>query len=470
MPSSPFSPPPHTPPPPGYTPKLGLYLHWPYCQQICPFCDFNVYRAGHGSQSLREGEWLAALTMELDYYHQLTENRPLHSIYFGGGTPSLMSPHLIGQLLEAIAQRWGLVQDAEITLEANPTTVEVNRFADFRLAGINRLSLGLQSLTDSGLIALGRQHDRAQTLQALTVAQRLFAKLSTDLIYGRPDQSLASWRQELEEWLSFGVGHASLYQLTIESATPFGQQARRGALIMPDEQALGDFYDATNQLMGDAGYQHYEVSSYARDSSQRSRHNLLTWQGHDYLGIGAGAHGRLSLSGGRRLATINRKQPKAWQQAVQQQGHGQSDAGGEVEWLSRQQQAEEFVMLGLRQIGQMDSATQSPAATTTSPAAAVANTDWLSALGGVDRAAFRSRFGLDLLDWLNGGEVEFLRQHGLIQLSPHHLAVPPDAIGRLDAIIRQLLLKTATLENWSGMVEACGGMAMPPAQSHSPAG
>jgi oxygen-independent coproporphyrinogen-3 oxidase len=460
MPPSPVSPPTHTP-------KLGLYLHWPYCQQICPFCDFNVYRAGHGSQSLSEGEWLDALIIELDYYHQLTANRPLHSVYFGGGTPSLMSPALIGQLLEAIAQRWGLMQDAEITLEANPTTVEVNRFADFRLAGINRLSLGLQSLTDGGLIALGRQHDRAQTLQALTVAQRLFAKLSTDLIYGRPDQSLASWRQELKEWLSFGVGHASLYQLTIESATPFGQQARRGALIMPDEQALGDFYDATNQLMGDAGYQHYEVSSYARDSSQRSRHNLLTWQGNDYLGIGAGAHGRLSLSGGRRLATVNRKQPKAWQQAVQSQGHGQSDGEGEVEWLSRQQQAEEFVMLGLRQIGQRDSATPSSAATTTT---AVQDADGFGLLGGVNRAAFRARFGLDLLDWLEGGEVAFLRQHGLIQISPHHLAVPPDAIGRLDAIIRQLLLKTATLENWSGMVEACGGMAMPPAQSHSPAG
>ncbi|MBM3602704.1 MAG: radical SAM family heme chaperone HemW [Alphaproteobacteria bacterium] len=444
-------------------PSLSLYLHWPYCQHICPFCDFNVYRAGHGSQSLGEGEWLDALTLELDYYHHLTPNRPLHSVYFGGGTPSLMAPALVGQLLAAIDRRWGLAQDAEITLEANPTSVESARFADFRSAGINRLSLGLQALTDDGLKTLGRRHDRAQTLQALTVAQRLFAKLSTDLIYGRPDQSLASWRQELGEWQSFGIGHASLYQLTIESATPFGQQAQRGALIMPDEQALGDFYDATNQLMGDAGYQHYEVSSYARDSSQRSRHNLLTWQGNDYLGIGAGAHGRLSLSGGRRLATVNRKQPKAWAQAVQSQGHGQSDGEGGAEWLSRQQQAEEFVMLGLRQIGQRDSAP--PANTTT-----VQDADDFGLLGGVDRARFQASFGLDLLDWLDRGEVEFLRAHGLIQLSPHHLAVPRHAIGRLDAILRQLLLKTATLENWSGMAEERGGQGLPPAKSHNPAG
>jgi oxygen-independent coproporphyrinogen-3 oxidase len=398
-------------------PKLSIYLHWPYCQKICPFCDFNVYSARQNA--IHEAEWLTHFRRELTHYHGLTAGRPLHSIYFGGGTPSLMSPWLVEQILNHISSLWPIAVGAEVTLEANPTGVEVERFAGFRAAGINRLSLGLQSITDQGLATLGRDYGRAQALQALAVAQRLFDRLSTDLIYGRAQQSLDGWQAELQEWQGFGVPHASLYQLTIESGTPFGQQVKRGALVMPDADSLADFYDHTNQLMRAAGYDHYEVSSYAITPAQRSQHNLNTWAAQDYIGIGPGAHGRLTLKaahgrlslggGSQRIATLNHKKPADWHQAVAAVGHG----AAEWEDLSQQTQAEEWVMLGLRQIGV-----------------------------GVDLAAFHQQLGFALIDWLGADEVAFWVEKQLLTQSPTHLAVPEPAINRLDALLARLLRAT----------------------------
>lgn len=297
---------------------FGLYVHWPYCDRICPYCDFNVRRA----RPVDAAAWRAAFRAEMTHWHQRQGDRApaLTSIYFGGGTPSLMAPDLIAGVIEDAAQLWGIAWDAEITVEANPTSSEVDRFAAFRTAGVNRLSLGIQALDDSALRFLGRDHSATEARQGLARAAEVFERTTFDLIYGRPDQTLAQWADELRTALSIAPGHVSLYQLTIETGTAFAAQQRRGTLVAPDESVLADLYDATQEIMTAAGLPGYEVSNHARPDDH-GRHNLTYWRYGAYAGVGPGAHGRLAI-GDRRVATETIHDPEAWRAAALTQGHG----------------------------------------------------------------------------------------------------------------------------------------------------
>lgn len=290
---------------------FGLYLHWPFCESKCPYCDFNSHVAGRIDQNT----WLAAYQSEIRRAAKETGGRILETVYFGGGTPSLMDDEIVSAIIEEIRANWQTVNDLEITLEANPGSVEASRFAGYRRAGVNRVSLGVQALDDDALKALGRLHSKKQALAALEIAKSTFERVSFDLIYARQFQSLAGWRAELKEALSLAADHLSLYQLTVEDGTVFAARAARGGLAgLPDENLAADMYEATQELCGEAGLPAYEVSNHARPGSE-SRHNLIYWRGGDYIGIGPGAHGRLTLQG-VRYATECHKDPAIWLAAV----------------------------------------------------------------------------------------------------------------------------------------------------------
>ena len=279
---------------------LGVYVHWPYCARICPYCDFNVVR---DRDRRREQAGLTqAILQDLRAQRALTGPRRLESIFFGGGTPSLMSPDWTGEIIAAATGLWTPDGSVEITLEANPTDVEAGRFRAFADAGVNRLSLGVQSLDDEALRFLGRNHDAAGALRAARVAGEVFQRLSLDLIYALPGQSPAAWRTELEAAIALDAEHLSPYQLTIETGTPFDRAVRRGAWRPPGDDAGAALYRITQETLTDAGFEAYEVSNHARRPEARSRHNLIYWRGWDYVGVGPGAHGRLSLEDGRAAA------------------------------------------------------------------------------------------------------------------------------------------------------------------------
>ncbi|TYP84292.1 oxygen-independent coproporphyrinogen-3 oxidase [Maritimibacter alkaliphilus HTCC2654] len=317
---------------------FGLYIHWPFCAAKCPYCDFN----SHVSSQIVMADWQAAYLAELARYARETPNRVLSSVYFGGGTPSLMDPAVVGAVLDAVAGHWTPANDIEITLEANPSSVEAERFAGYAAAGVNRVSMGFQALNDGDLKALGRLHDVETALAALDVARSTFDRINFDLIYGRQDQSLEDWTAELQRAVGFEPDHLSLYQLTIEDGTAFGDRFARGKLRgLPDEDLSADMYFATQDICEDAGLLAYEVSNHAKPG-QESRHNLIYWSAGDYIGIGPGAHGRLSL-GGRRWSTWTELSPSKWlDQALKHNG----EAGREA--LSRADQAGEYLMMGLR--------------------------------------------------------------------------------------------------------------------------
>lgn len=322
---------------------FGLYLHWPFCEAKCPYCDFN----SHVARSIDHEAWTSAYLKEIDRLAAETPDRVLRSVYFGGGTPSLMQPETVAAILERVAVRWTLSNDIEITLEANPGSVETARFAAFRAAGVNRVSLGVQALNDRDLKRLGRIHDVAAARRALGIARETFERVSFDLIYARQDQRLVDWDAELREALAFGADHMSLYQLTIEDGTAFGDRFKRGILrgLPPDDRAA-DMYDLTQALCEGAGLPAYEVSNHARAGAE-SRHNLIYWRGGDYAGIGPGAHGRLSLEGGR-WATEATRNPGAWLEAA---------ARGEAEvrsLLGPKDTALEYIMMGLRTVEPLD--------------------------------------------------------------------------------------------------------------------
>jgi oxygen-independent coproporphyrinogen-3 oxidase len=284
---------------------LAVYVHWPYCARICPYCDFNVVKE-HG-QRIEQAGLVRAILADLREQRLTTGPRRLVSIFFGGGTPSLMDPADVGRIVEACAGHWRAAPDLEVTLEANPTDAEAARFAAFAAAGVNRLSLGVQSLHDEALALLGRNHDAAEAHRAAEVARDAFARLSLDLIYARPGQAPAAWAAELEAALALGPEHVSPYQLTIESGTPFDRAVRRGTLRPPSADLAADLYETTQAVLSAAGFEAYEVSNHARGPAARSRHNLVYWRGEDYVGVGPGAHGRLTL-GGARWATIAPRQ------------------------------------------------------------------------------------------------------------------------------------------------------------------
>ncbi|MBI3678586.1 MAG: coproporphyrinogen III oxidase [Proteobacteria bacterium] len=319
---------------------FGIYVHWPFCAAKCPYCDFN----SHVRSAIDEQGWVDAIARELAWTARLQcEERPsVQTIFFGGGTPSLMNGKAVGEVLNVIAKNWRVANDAEVTLEANPASADAARFADYRGEGVNRLSIGVQALNDADLKFLGRLHDVAEAKAALKIGMDVFDRVSLDLIYARPNQTPEQWRAELKEALSFGTEHLSLYQLTIEPATPFATLARTGQLKIPDDDRAATLYEITQELTEKSGRPAYEISNHAVPGAE-SRHNLLYWRYGAYAGVGPGAHGRLDLNG-KRVATACEKLPERWREKVSREGRGIA----EMSEVTRQDAAREHLLMNLR--------------------------------------------------------------------------------------------------------------------------
>jgi oxygen-independent coproporphyrinogen-3 oxidase len=314
-------------------PPLAVYIHWPFCRSKCPYCDFN----SHVRERIEAAAWEKALLADLDRQAALAPDRRVVSIFFGGGTPSLMPPGIAAALIARVKRHWPTARNLEITLEANPNSAEAERFAGFAAAGVNRLSLGVQALDNHALKFLGRAHDRGEALAAVALAQKLFRRTSFDLIYARPGQSLAAWRDELDEALALAGDHLSLYQLTIEPGTAFHTRAAKGELVLPEEETAAAMFELTQEKLAAAGRPAYEISNHARPGAE-SRHNLAYWRYEDYLGIGPGAHGRI-VKDGVRYATRQRRLPEAWLKNSEFE---------EMTAIGRESAVEEMVMMGLR--------------------------------------------------------------------------------------------------------------------------
>ena len=380
-------------------PGFGIYVHWPFCLSKCPYCDFN----SHVREAVDQHRWRRALLAELDHYAGQTPERPVTSVFFGGGTPSLMPPETVAAVIARVGESWRLAPDAEITLEANPTSVEAGRFAAYRAAGVNRVSLGVQSLNDDALGFLGRRHSAREAIQAVETAQGCFSRVSFDLIYARPGQTVTDWRAELSQALALGTEHLSVYQLTIEPGTVFHGAWRRGELVPPGEETAAALYEGTQEVLEGAGLPAYEISNHARSGAE-SRHNLTYWRYGDYAGIGPGAHGRLSL-GGQKLATRQHRAPEAWLDAVERAGHATRSASP----LSRDQRLAELVMMGLR------------------------------LREGVARAAFRRELESDPEDLLDSARLSHLREAALVSLDATGLRATAAGRQRLDGVLDYLL-------------------------------
>jgi len=353
--------------------EFGIYVHWPFCASKCPYCDFNSHvRAG----GIDEARFLAAYQRELAHWAALRGKATVHSVFFGGGTPSLMSATTVGTVIDTIARHWRMAPHAEVTLEANPSSVEAARFRDYRAAGVNRVSLGVQSFDDAQLKSLGRLHSASEAKAGIAVARETFERFSFDLIYARPRQTPQDWRRELGQALSLVGRHLSLYQLTIEPETPFAQLHAAGKLAVPDPDAALALYEITQEMTEQAGLPAYEISNHAAPGEE-SRHNLLYWRYGEYVGVGAGAHGRLVLDG-QRHAIATERQPERWLERVEKTGHG----AVEITQLSEAEQADEALLMGLRLAEGLD-------------------LDRLAAIGGLTPAAQRidELIGLGLLEW-----------------------------------------------------------------------
>ncbi|WP_442754287.1 radical SAM family heme chaperone HemW [Methylocystis sp. JAN1] len=323
----------------AFDPGFGVYVHWPFCLSKCPYCDFNSHvRRG----DVDEDRFVEAFAAEIAHRAKLAPGREVRSVFFGGGTPSLMSPSTVEAILDEIAKRWNMAKDVEVTLEANPTSVEASRFKGFRIAGVNRVSLGLQALNDIDLKALGRQHTVAESLMALDIATNVFERVSFDLIYGRAGQTAAAWRKELDLALARAPEHVSLYQLTIEPDTLFERMVNTGKMTIPDTDTQRALWDVTQEITARHNLPSYEVSNHARPGAE-CRHNLVYWRYGEYAGVGPGAHGRIITTRGRR-AQATEKHPEMWLTCVETEGHGLV----EDELLNSEQEGDEFLLMGLR--------------------------------------------------------------------------------------------------------------------------
>ena len=374
---------------------LALYVHWPFCVSKCPYCDFN----SHVRDSVDQEAWRNALLADLAYEAALLPDRKLSSIFFGGGTPSLMPPATVAALIDAASKHWAMSDDIEITLEANPSSVEAARFADLAAAGVNRVSLGIQALDNETLAYLGRAHDVTEGLSALDTAQVAFDRVSFDLIYARPEQNEQDWAAELTRALSFGTEHLSLYQLTIEPGTQFAARFAKGELATLDSDRAATLFEQTRQQMREAGLPAYEISNHARPGAE-SRHNLTYWHYGTYAGVGPGAHGR---RGG--LATARRKKPENWLGRVADNGHGIESE----ELLAPQARAEEALLMGLR----LDR--------------------------GVDLAAIARESRLGVGGIVDAGAIDRLSGHGLLIRKGDHLTVTETGMLLLDAILAEIV-------------------------------
>lgn len=375
---------------------FAIYLHWPFCAAKCPYCDFN----SHVARTIDQARWLDAYLIELDRYSRSTQGRVLTSVFFGGGTPSLMDPDVVHGVLDCIKRLWPQANDMEITLEANPGSVEAGRFKAYHEAGVNRISMGIQALNDEDLKRLGRIHTTTEAMAAFDTARQQFERVSFDLIYARQNQTLMSWKNELKQALGMAIDHLSLYQLTIEDGTAFGDRYARGKLKgLPPDDLSADMYQLTQDLCEDAGFLTYEVSNHARPNAE-SRHNRVYWRYGDYIGIGPGAHGRLTLQG-QRVATEAWSNPGQWLNAVRN-GTTEKDRTP----LSQEDQASEFLMMGLR----------------------------LSE--GVDLTRYSQLSGKDLPQ----DRIDHLIDLGMVDHVNHHLKVTRQGRMVLNAILSELLV------------------------------
>lgn len=318
--------------------NLGLYIHWPFCQSKCPYCDFN----SHVRASIDEEQWQQALLKELEFAGRETQGRTLGSVFFGGGTPSLMSAQTVEALINALGKYWSVPHDIEITLEANPNSVEVQKFRDFKKAGINRVSLGIQALKSEALKFLGRLHSREEALNAIDIARTVFEQYSFDLIYARPQQTLDEWQEELDEALKWAGNHLSLYQLTIEQGTAFYTAWKRGDWQIPENDLAAQFYELTQEILENKGLYAYEVSNHARAGFE-CQHNMCYWRYQDYICIGPGAHGRITRDK-QKFAIRNYRAPETWLKAVSKKGQGREES----QKLARREALIECLMMGLR--------------------------------------------------------------------------------------------------------------------------
>lgn len=380
--------------------QLALYVHWPWCLAKCPYCDFNS--AATEPAAIPQAAYRDAILHELGHYAGLTENRPLGSIFFGGGTPSLMSPDTVHAIIDAAQGHWGFQNDIEITVEANPTSVEAAKFRAFREAGANRVSVGVQALNDQDLQTLGREHTAAEALDALDIAAAVFNRYTFDLIYARPGQGIGAWADELERALDLANDHVSLYQLTVEPGTSFF----RAGVAEAGEDLGADLFALTQDMTQDAGLPAYEISNHARPGAQ-SRHNLIYWQGGDYIGIGPGAHGRLTRigAGGETAATHQIADPARWLAQVNAQGHGTA----KVRTLSGADRADELILAGLRL------------------------TD------GIARDRFKALTGRDVTAFIDADALDMLCAAGLMRLTDTHLAATAQGRMTLNAVLERLL-------------------------------
>lgn len=320
---------------------FGIYVHWPFCAAKCPYCDFNSHVRRSG---IDEPRFVAAYLKELDYMHNLAPNRKVSSVFFGGGTPSLMSGQAVAAIIDKIAGLWGYKPNVEISLEANPTSIDSQNFAAYKLAGVNRISIGVQAMNDVDLRKLGRMHTIEEAKAAIKLAQSIFERISFDLIYARPQQTLVQWQNELKQAIELGTDHLSLYQLTIESGTRFADLYKLGKIDMPDDDHARRLYDATEEICGKYGLYNYEISNYAKPGEE-CRHNLIYWRYEEYAAIGAGAHSRLkSDNQNLRYARMDHRQPEKWLELVEAQGHAFAD----VEELDQTAQATEYLLMCLR--------------------------------------------------------------------------------------------------------------------------
>ncbi|EKM98952.1 coproporphyrinogen III oxidase [Acidocella sp. MX-AZ02] len=383
---------------PGGMDQLALYFHWPFCLAKCPYCDFN----SHVRESLPQAQMLAALTAELGYEAARLGRREVGSIFFGGGTPSLMDPDSVAALIQEAGRVFRLAPEAEITLEANPTSVEAAKFQAYRQAGVNRVSIGVQSFEIEALRFLGRQHSAQQAIAAIELGAKIFPRISFDLIYARPGQSQAAWRAELRQALDLAADHLSLYQLTIEDGTKFATLHARGEFSLPDEDEAEALYDITAEEAGRYGLQRYEVSNYAKPGGE-SRHNMTYWRYGDYAGIGPGAHGRLSL-GGRLLATTRHRAPEPWMERVAAHGHGTTLE----EEIPAQDRAREALIMGLR------------------------------LREGIAAPHFAARTGIALLDAIEPEILDECLAEGYLTFADDRLAATAQGIKRLDALLPAL--------------------------------
>jgi putative oxygen-independent coproporphyrinogen III oxidase len=374
---------------------LALYIHWPFCVSKCPYCDFN----SHVRERVDQAAWAEALLTDMAHEAALTQGRKLGSIFFGGGTPSLMPPETAAALIAAAERHWGFAEDVEITLEANPSSVEAARFADLASAGVNRVSLGLQALDDAALAFLGRAHRVGESLAALDTAQARFGRVSIDLIYARPSQNEAEWNAELARAISFGTGHMSLYQLTIEPGTRFATDVAKGDLVPLDDDKAADLYELTQARMEAAGLPAYEISNHAKPGEE-SRHNLTYWRYQDYVGIGPGAHGRR-----QGQATTRHRKPENFLSGVARNGHGLKSE----ELLDPAAQATEALLMGLR------------------------------LREGVDISALSHRFSIDSANLLDWEAVDKLVGLGFVHREVWKVSVLPKGFPLLDAILPQIV-------------------------------